>query len=104
MGLYILTLQEMQGGCRQQWRCINGILVGLRHKATLPHAAITGVYIHGLTPGDEALQTQSMESLIASDIIEHLGFAKSHIKFMKDKKHSDTNRRRHKCKSGIKNI
>ncbi len=54
---------------------LTGILVGLLAQGYTPtHAAITGVYIHGLA-GDLALQTQSMESLIASDIIEHLGFA-----------------------------
>jgi NAD(P)H-hydrate epimerase len=38
------------------------------------NAAVCGVYIHGLA-GDLALQHQSMESMIASDIIECLGGA-----------------------------
>lgn len=38
------------------------------------HAAILGVYIHGLA-GDLALKTQSYESLIASDIINQIGKA-----------------------------
>jgi NAD(P)H-hydrate epimerase len=37
-------------------------------------AALIGTYIHGLA-GNLALEKQSHESLIASDIIEHLGKA-----------------------------
>ena len=37
-------------------------------------AAILGVYVHGLA-GDFAISGQSHESLIASDIIYHLGDA-----------------------------
>ncbi len=38
------------------------------------HAAVLGVYIHGLA-GDLALNAQSLESLTASDIIDNLGNA-----------------------------
>jgi len=38
------------------------------------NAAKLGVYLHGLA-GDFALEKQSHESLIASDIIENLGRA-----------------------------
>lgn len=41
-------------------------------------AAMLGVYLHG-TAGDLALKTQSLESLIASDIIDHLGGAFSQL-------------------------
>ena len=37
-------------------------------------AAIIGVYLHGLA-GDLSLQSQSKESMIASDIVEHLSEA-----------------------------
>jgi NAD(P)H-hydrate epimerase len=36
------------------------------------HAAIAGVYIHGLA-GDMAAANISMQSMIASDIVDHLG-------------------------------
>jgi len=42
-------------------------------------AAIVGVYIHGLA-ADMALKTQSEETLIASDIINHFAQAFQHIK------------------------
>jgi NAD(P)H-hydrate epimerase len=38
------------------------------------NSALLAVFLHGLA-GDLALQQQSMESLIASDIIENLGNA-----------------------------
>jgi len=54
---------------------LTGILAGLLAQGYTPlDVAIIGVYLHGLA-GDLALQHQSMESLIASDIIEHLGNA-----------------------------
>lgn len=54
---------------------LTGILLGLLAQNYTPfEAAIIGTYIHGLA-GDIALETQSYESLIASDIIEHLGKA-----------------------------
>jgi NAD(P)H-hydrate epimerase len=52
---------------------LTGILLGLLAKGYPPeNAAKLGVYIHGLA-GDCALEKQSHESLIASDIIECLG-------------------------------
>ena len=52
---------------------LTGILLGLLAKGYTPEsAAKLGVYLHGLA-GDCALQNQSYESLIASDIIESLG-------------------------------
>ncbi|MGQ9846472.1 MAG: NAD(P)H-hydrate dehydratase [Bacteroidales bacterium] len=54
---------------------LTGILLGLLAQNYTPsEAAIIGTYIHGLA-GDLALNTQSHESLIASDIVEHLGKA-----------------------------
>jgi len=54
---------------------LTGILLGLLTKGYTPeNAAKLGVYIHGLA-GDCALEKQSHESLIASDIIENLGKA-----------------------------
>jgi NAD(P)H-hydrate epimerase len=54
---------------------LTGILTGLMAQgyASLD-AAILGVYLHGLA-GDLALKDQSESSMIASDIIEHLGQA-----------------------------
>lgn len=52
---------------------LTGIIAGLLAQAYEPfNAARTAVWIHGLS-GDYALQQQSFESLIASDIIEQLG-------------------------------
>jgi NAD(P)H-hydrate epimerase len=54
---------------------LTGILLGLLTKGYSPeNAAKMGVYLHGLA-GDLALENQSYESLIASDIIENLGKA-----------------------------
>jgi len=54
---------------------LTGILLGLLAKGYSPeNTAKLGVYIHGLA-GDLALNKQSHESLIASDIIENLGEA-----------------------------
>ena len=54
---------------------LTGILLGLLTKGYSPeNAAKLGVYLHGLA-GDFALEKQSHESLIASDIIENLGRA-----------------------------
>ena len=54
---------------------LTGILLGLLSKGYTPeNAAKSGVYLHGLA-GDYALEKQSYESLIASDIIEHFGLA-----------------------------
>lgn len=52
---------------------LTGIITGLLAQAYSPsEAAVMGVYLHGKA-GDFALQNQSYQSLIASDIIEALG-------------------------------
>jgi len=52
---------------------LTGILLGLLAKGYPPeNATKLGVYLHGFA-GDCALEKQSYESLIASDIIENLG-------------------------------
>jgi NAD(P)H-hydrate epimerase len=54
---------------------LTGIILSLLAQGYSPeNAAVTGVYIHGLA-GDFALEEQSFESLIASDIIKCLGRA-----------------------------
>ncbi|MDR2971382.1 MAG: NAD(P)H-hydrate dehydratase [Bacteroidales bacterium] len=54
---------------------LTGILLGLLAKGYSPeNSAKLGVYLHGAA-GDCALEKQSHESLIASDIIENLGKA-----------------------------
>ncbi|MDB5226799.1 MAG: bifunctional ADP-dependent NAD(P)H-hydrate dehydratase/NAD(P)H-hydrate epimerase [Bacteroidota bacterium] len=54
---------------------LTGIITGLLAQRYKPlDSAIAGVYIHGLA-ADIALGKQSMESLLASDIIDHLGDA-----------------------------
>jgi hydroxyethylthiazole kinase-like uncharacterized protein yjeF len=54
---------------------LTGIITGLLAQQLSPlDSAIAGVYLHGLA-GDKALQLQSQESLIASDIIASLGTA-----------------------------
>jgi len=59
---------------------LTGILVGLLAQGYNPEdAAKIGVFIHGCA-GDLALENQSEESLIASDIIEYLGKAFKSLK------------------------
>jgi NAD(P)H-hydrate epimerase len=59
---------------------LTGILLGLLTKGYSPeNAAKMGVYLHGLA-GDIALENQSHESLIASDIIDNLRNAWKSIK------------------------
>src|SRR5690606_5948942 len=59
---------------------LTGILTGLLAQGYDPvHAAIFGVYIHGLA-GDLAAREISEEALIASDLIDYLGKAFSFIK------------------------
>lgn len=54
---------------------LTGILLGLLAQYYSPlEAALIGTFVHGLA-GNYALEKQSFESLIASDIIEHLGKA-----------------------------
>ncbi len=54
---------------------LTGLITGLLAQKYEPHhAAMLGVYLHGLA-ADIALADQSMESLIASDILTHVGAA-----------------------------
>lgn len=54
---------------------LTGILTGLLAQGyPSQQAAVLGVYLHGLA-GDKALEDQSMESLVALDIVSHLGAA-----------------------------
>lgn len=54
---------------------LTGIITSFVAQGYRPsHAALTGVYIHGLA-GDIAAATHSQESMIAGDIIENLGAA-----------------------------
>ena len=59
---------------------LTGILLGLLAQSYIPfHAAITGVFLHGLA-GDIAVKKGSEESLIAGDIIDNLGNAFASLK------------------------
>ena len=54
---------------------LTGILLGLLSRGLPPTlTAIAGVYIHGLA-GDCALKHHSFDSIIASDIIDNIGYA-----------------------------
>ncbi len=54
---------------------LTGVITGLLSQGYTPEAAaILGVHLHGKC-GDLALQVQSQESLIASDLIDYLGIA-----------------------------
>lgn len=54
---------------------LTGIILGLLAQGYSPEvAAVMGVYLHGAA-GDSALINQSFESLVASDLINNLGFA-----------------------------
>lgn len=54
---------------------LTGIITGLLAQGySSEEAALTGVFLHGLA-GDLALQEESPESLIAGDIINHIGAA-----------------------------
>ena len=54
---------------------LTGIIAGLMaQKYTPEESALLGVFLHGLA-GDLALSSQSVESLIPSDVIEKLGSA-----------------------------
>ena len=58
---------------------LTGVITGLLKQYSNPvKAAILGVYLHGKA-GDLALEKQSMESLIASDIIDNIGNAYRHL-------------------------
>ncbi|MCF8338305.1 MAG: NAD(P)H-hydrate dehydratase [Bacteroidales bacterium] len=59
---------------------LTGIILGLISQNYTPRdACIIGVYLHGLA-GDNAALEQGWESLIASDIISHLGKAYNQLK------------------------
>lgn len=54
---------------------LTGVISGLLAQGYPPeHAMLLGVYLHGLA-GDLAAQADQMESIIAADIIHHLGAA-----------------------------
>jgi len=54
---------------------LSGIITALlSQQYSALHAALIGVYLHGLA-ADIALETQSVESLLATDVIENLGKA-----------------------------
>jgi ADP-dependent NAD(P)H-hydrate dehydratase / NAD(P)H-hydrate epimerase len=54
---------------------LTGILTGMLSQGYSPgEAALLGVYLHGLA-GDLAAETWSQESMLASDLVEHLGSA-----------------------------
>ena len=58
---------------------LTGVITGLLAQHYSPSdAAIFGVFLHGLA-GDLALDIQSEESLLAGDIIQHLGAAYKYI-------------------------
>ena len=59
---------------------LTGMLTGLMAQGYHSlDAALIGVHLHGLA-GDLAAQNSSMESLIASDIIEAIGAAYHHLR------------------------
>ncbi len=54
---------------------LTGIITALLAQGYEPlHAACTGVYLHGLA-ADLTLQLQSMESMLATDVVENIGKA-----------------------------
>lgn len=58
---------------------LTGIILGLLTQGYTPEvAAVIGVWLHGRA-ADQALNTQSVESLIATNIIEQLGSAFEHL-------------------------
>ena len=59
---------------------LTGILLALLSQGYTPvDAAVIGVYLHGLA-ADHALDQQSYESLLPSDIIENIGRSYKHLK------------------------
>ncbi len=59
---------------------LTGIILGLLSQSYSPfNACLIGVYLHGLA-GDVAADEQGWESLIASDIIKHIGTAYNQLK------------------------
>lgn len=60
---------------------LTGIITSLlAQKYASLEAALTGVYLHGLS-GDLCLEDQSMESLLPTDLINHLGKAFNYLNF-----------------------
>ena len=54
---------------------LTGLILGLLAQRYQPRdACLLGVYLHGLS-GDLAVKKVGMESLIAGDIVKHLGKA-----------------------------
>jgi NAD(P)H-hydrate epimerase len=59
---------------------LTGIILGLLSQGYSAHnSAVLGMYIHGLA-GDLALENESIESLIASDIIDNIGSAFNYLR------------------------
>ena len=59
---------------------LSGIIGGLLAQGYEPlHAALLGVYMHGLA-GDVAAEARGMDSIIARDIIEFIGDAYTHLR------------------------
>lgn len=59
---------------------LSGMIGGLLAQGYAPlHAAMLGVYMHGLA-GDVAAEARSMDSIIARDIIEFIGDAYTHLR------------------------
>ncbi|HNX89112.1 MAG TPA: NAD(P)H-hydrate dehydratase, partial [Paludibacteraceae bacterium] len=59
---------------------LTGIIVGLLAQGySSTDSAVLGVYLHGLS-ADLALQTQSEESLLASDVAGNLGNTFKHLR------------------------
>lgn len=59
---------------------LTGIITALlAQQYTLTHAALLGVYLHGLA-GDITLQSVAIESMLASDLIDHIGKGFLHLR------------------------
>ncbi|MBX7182729.1 MAG: NAD(P)H-hydrate dehydratase [Bacteroidia bacterium] len=62
--------------------CLTGILTALLAQSYSPKdASLIGVFLHGLA-GDLALQSNSMESLLPEDCIQHLGKAFQQLRLL----------------------
>lgn len=59
---------------------LTGIITALlAQQYSMMHAAWLGVYLHGLA-GDITVQSQAIESMLPSDLIEHIGKAFLHLR------------------------
>ncbi len=59
---------------------LTGIITALlAQQYTLTHAALLGVYLHGLA-GDITLQSIAIESILPSDLIDHIGKGFLHLR------------------------